>query len=295
MEVTKMEKPSYFAVIPASVRYDKRLKPIERLLFGEITCLTNKDGYCYASSSYFAELYETKRETISRYISNLAKCGYIKIEIDNGCQRKIFLDAGVTKVSHGVTELSQGVIKSSQGCDRTITVGCDQTITQNNTSINNLTNNSKEEVEEEKSQNHKIILDAWNELPIASITGIRGKRLDALRARLKEYSQDDILKAIDLIKKCPFLLGDNQRNWQITFDWFLKPNNFPKVLEGNYLPKDAEPVHHESLEDIGKRIKEETEKARAEGKSMTPDEMKQKVIEEMKRKGMKIVGNSTPA
>ena len=283
-----MEKPSYFAVIPASVRYDKRLKPIERLLFGEITCLTNKDGYCFASSSYFAELYDTQRETISRYISNLAKCGYILIEIENGYQRKIYLKEGVIKQSQGVTELSQG-------CNQTITPPCDQKITQNNTSINNLTNNSKEEVEEEKSKNYKIILNAWNELPIASITGIRGKRLDALRARMKEYSQDDILKAIDLIKKCPFLLGDNQRNWQITFDWFLKPNNFPKVLEGNYLPKDAEPVHHESLEEIGKRIKEETEKARAEGKSMTPDEMKQKVIEEMKRKGMKIVGNSTPA
>lgn len=51
----------------------------------------------------------------------------------------------------------------------------------------------------------------------------------------------------------------------------------------------------ESLEEIGKRIKEETEKARAEGKSMTPEEMKQKVLEEMKRKGMKIVGNSAPA
>lgn len=51
----------------------------------------------------------------------------------------------------------------------------------------------------------------------------------------------------------------------------------------------------ESLEEIGKRIKEETEKARAEGKSMTYEEMKKKVIEEMKRKGMKIVGNSTPA
>lgn len=51
----------------------------------------------------------------------------------------------------------------------------------------------------------------------------------------------------------------------------------------------------ESLEEIGKKIKEETEKARTEGKSMTPEEMKKKVIEEMKRKGMKIVGNSTPA
>ena len=51
----------------------------------------------------------------------------------------------------------------------------------------------------------------------------------------------------------------------------------------------------ESIEDIGKRIKEETDKARAEGKSMTPEEMKKKVIEEMKRKGMTIVGNSTIA
>lgn len=152
-----MEKPSYFAVIPASVRYDKRLKPIERLLFGEITCLTNKDGYCFASSSYFAELYDTQRETISRYISNLAKYGYIKIEIDNGCQRKIFLDGGVTKVSQGVTELSQGVIESSQGCDQTITGGCDQIVTHNNTSINNNFNKlEKEKInKKEKPQKHK--------------------------------------------------------------------------------------------------------------------------------------------
>lgn len=288
-----MEKPSYFAVIPASVRYDKRLKPIERLLFGEITCLTNKDGYCFASSSYFAELYGVTRVSISSYISNLAKCGYIDVEIENKCYRKIFLKQGLNEILQGVKENEQGVKEILQGCENSLTPTCKKTFTQNNTSINNLTNNSKEEVEEEKPQNHKPILDAWNELPIANITGIRGKRLDSLRARLKEYSQDDILKAIRLIKKCPFLLGDNQRNWQITFDWFLKPNNFPKVLEGNYLPKEAE--KQESLADISRRITEETEKARAEGQSMTPEEMKKKVIEEMKRKGMTIVGNSTPA
>ena len=245
-----MEKPSYFAVIPASVRYDKRLKPIERLLFGEITCLTNKDGYCFASSSYFAELYDTQRETISRYISNLAKYGYIKIEIDNGCQRKIFLDGGVTKVSQGVTELSQGVIESSQGCDQTITGGCDQTITQNNTSINNLINNKKEEVEEEKKpEKYQPILEAWNNLPVTNIRIISGKRLQMLKARIKQYSFDDVLKAIQTIHNSPFLLGDNKRKWQITFDWFVLPNNFPKVLEGNYLPKENEPAPAESIFD----------------------------------------------
>ena len=48
------ERPNYYAIIPADVRYDKRLKPIERLLYGEITCLSNKEGYCFASSNYFA-------------------------------------------------------------------------------------------------------------------------------------------------------------------------------------------------------------------------------------------------
>ena len=232
MEVTKMEKPSYFAVIPASVRYDKRLKPIERLLFGEITCLTNKDGYCFASSSYFAELYDTQRETISRYISNLAKCGYILIEIENGYQRKIYLKEGVIKQSQGVTE-------SSQGCNQTITPPCDQKITQNNTSVNNLNNNSKEEVEEEKTpKKYQSILEAWNNLPVTNIRIISGKRLQMLKSRIKQYSFDDVLKAIQTIHNSPFLLGDNKRKWQITFDWFILPNNFPKVLEGNYLPKE---------------------------------------------------------
>ena len=42
------DNPGYYAVIPANVRYDKRLKPNAKLLFGEITCLTNKKGFCWA-------------------------------------------------------------------------------------------------------------------------------------------------------------------------------------------------------------------------------------------------------
>ena len=72
---------SYYAVIPATVRYDKRLKASEKLLYGEVTALANKSGYCYAKNKYFAELYEVSNETISRWLSNLQKCGYIKIDI----------------------------------------------------------------------------------------------------------------------------------------------------------------------------------------------------------------------
>lgn len=88
--------------------------------------------------------------------------------------------------------------------------------------------------ESKKSVDCQPFIDAWNSLPVKSIITIRGKRLDMLRARIKDYSYDDVLNAISMIRHSPFLLGQNKRGWQVTFDWFIKPNNFLKVLEGNY-------------------------------------------------------------
>ena len=78
------------------------------------------------------------------------------------------------------------------------------------------------------------ILEAWNQLPLTNIRYIRGKRLAHLQARIKENSLDDIFTAIKNVSKSAFLLGQNPRGWMITFDWFVLPNNFTKVLEGNY-------------------------------------------------------------
>lgn len=75
------EKPNYYAVIPANVRYDTELKPNEKLLYGEITSLMNKEGYCYASNKYFAELYNVSVQSISYWISNLINKGYLQSEI----------------------------------------------------------------------------------------------------------------------------------------------------------------------------------------------------------------------
>ena len=55
-----------------------------------------------------------------------------------------------------------------------------------------------------------------------------------LNARAKEYGIDGIFAAIEKIKNSSFLHGENERGWAITLDWFILPNNFPKVLEGNY-------------------------------------------------------------
>ena len=86
-----MEKPSYFSILTADVRYDKRLSASEKVLYSEITALANKEGYCYATNGYFAKLYEVAESTISVQIRKLAECGYVTISIENGYKRKIYI------------------------------------------------------------------------------------------------------------------------------------------------------------------------------------------------------------
>lgn len=75
------DKPSYYSIIPADVRYDNELKDKAKLLYGEITSLSDKKGYCYASNKYFADLYNVSITTISLLIKNLVDKGYIEREI----------------------------------------------------------------------------------------------------------------------------------------------------------------------------------------------------------------------
>ena len=61
-------KKSYYAVVPANVRYDSNICANSKLLYGEITALCNEKGYCWASNQYFADLYDVSKISISRWI-----------------------------------------------------------------------------------------------------------------------------------------------------------------------------------------------------------------------------------
>ena len=90
--------PAYHAVIPADVRYDARLKASAKLLYGELTALCDRDGYCWASNRYFADLYGTSDRTVERLLQELEDCGYIRREVlrddkKNVVQRRIYAGA----------------------------------------------------------------------------------------------------------------------------------------------------------------------------------------------------------
>lgn len=114
----------------------------------------------------------------------------------------------------------------------------------NNVVIKSNTEIEKEkEIEIEKDNNiskdifiNKVVSE-WNSIGVSPIKLIRGTRQKMLNARIKEYSEEGVLQAINNIKHSDFLKGQNKNSWVITIDWFLKPNNFIKVYEDNYNSK----------------------------------------------------------
>lgn len=140
-----MEKPNYFGILPANVRYDKNLKPMEKILYTEISSLTNKDGYCYATNSYFSKLYEVHKNTVGTWINNLEKQGYIKTVLiykkgtKEIIERRIYINQKIdTPINENVDTYQQ---KDLEPINEKIDTPINENIEENNTSINNKINN----------------------------------------------------------------------------------------------------------------------------------------------------------
>lgn len=86
-ERSKIMKPNYYCVIPAHVRYNNNLTNLAKLLYGEISALSNALGYCYATNSYFARLYGVTTRTITSAIAQLEQVGAIHVRTVNNTRR----------------------------------------------------------------------------------------------------------------------------------------------------------------------------------------------------------------
>ena len=117
------QKPTYYAIISAEVRYDKNLSANAKLLYGEITCLTNENGFCFATNKYFADLYDKSKVTISKWISELVSSGYLSTSYTYKEGSKEIDKRYISILKGGIKENLKGGIKEN--------------FKDNNTSINN--------------------------------------------------------------------------------------------------------------------------------------------------------------
>jgi uncharacterized phage protein (TIGR02220 family) len=223
-------QPNYYAIIPASVRYDKNLKASEKLLYGEITALAQKDGYCYASNSYFAKLYDVSTNSVSSWISALVRFGYIK--------SVIVYKEGSKEILYRALRLLGSPIQEN--------------LEDNNTSNNNTSNNNTSiirnvasldlpshselplNIPKKKEENKKEESVNWEKL-IEQFNSVTGKKTKVISEKAKKqilgllragYSKEDFLKAIQNCHKDPYHVETNHK--YLTLEFISRPDKMER-------------------------------------------------------------------
>lgn len=115
--------PAYFAVITGPVLDDRVLADSAKLLYGRITSLSDREGYCWASNAYLSDLTGYGPRTISRLVAQLEERGHIETKMvpvskKGGRERRIFVGrraaAGIDKIGNPRQSCLDGVAKNGE-------------------------------------------------------------------------------------------------------------------------------------------------------------------------------------
>lgn len=215
-----MDKPSYWSVLTATVRYDKELKANEKLLFSEITSLTNKNGYCTARNEYFAECYDVHKDTISDWIANLKNKGYIIIEtVRRGkkvAERRIYLASSCRL--NDLQVIGENTYK----------------VVGENTLENNINNNNINIII------YSRVIDYLNQKTSKNFKSTTKKTQDLIKARLNEgFKEEDFIKVIDI--KTAEWKNDNR------MQQYLRPETLFGTKFESYLNQNNQPVNNTEI------------------------------------------------
>lgn len=166
-----MDKPGYFCILTSSVRYDKRINSFQKILFSEILTLTNKTGECWATNSYFAELYDVTETYISLSIKKLIIYGYLIVRYENN-NTKRFIEITDFDKQKGLTIVKEVLKNNIEDPSTIVKEGFnnsyieDLTIVKpyplkivktNNININKTRNNNNNEYEDSQNQKPEML------------------------------------------------------------------------------------------------------------------------------------------
>lgn len=240
------QQRSYYAIIPANVRYDKDLAPNAKLLYGEITALCNEKGYCWASNQYFADLYHSSISAVQKWVSSLVKKGYINLELvckegtKQILQRKLYITPGVNIYTTSHKNLYDPGVKNYTTPGVNICV-------DNHTSINNTFNNKKDVYTHKHKYGeyqHVLLTDKEH----THLVELYGSSLDEHIKILDEYIETS---------------GKNYKNHSLVLqkwvhdEWTKRNKNNPVKLDSKFYAQESNQSYAEvqaELERVRKEI-----------------------------------------
>lgn len=211
------EKPSYYSILTADIRYDKNLSANEKILYSEITALMGKNGVCWATNKYFAELYNVSKETVSRWIKNLNNLGHICVQVVRDVRTNEVIERTITLPTIEIIK-SIGIDENVNTPPlKIINTPPLKNVKENNTSNNNTSINNI----------YSEVLDYLNEKAETRYRNVESN-FKHIKARMNEgFKIEDFKVVID--KKCKEWKGTEFEKY-LTPETLFRPSNFEKYL-----------------------------------------------------------------
>lgn len=184
------DKPGYWAVLTADIRYDKNLKPSEKLLYAEITALQKMNGYCYASNAYFEKVFDASERSVKYWLKSLEEKGHISIKyIYKEGSKEIDKRIITTKVKDDV----QGnALPSAKNCTTRGAKNCTDISNPYSTDIINKKKEIVCSIEHTKENPMESLFEVfWSKYPK------KQKKKDARVAFLRNVSESNAKKVFD--------------------------------------------------------------------------------------------------
>lgn len=224
--------------IPEGIYMLDCLTPVSKLVYGRLLRYAGKNGVAYPKQSTIAEELAVSEKSIMRAVKQLFDTGLIEIIQGNRLNHQPNSYYFLEHECLGSSE--KDILSDSEETKSPFYY--------------------KEESQKEESQKKQEVevsfKDEWNTMAkengLSTIVKITGKRKSHLNARVKDYTSDGVLKAIEIVSRTPFLKGDNDRGWTIDFDWFVNETNMAKILEGKY--KTTKPKQQQTSFTTGSRF-----------------------------------------
>lgn len=211
----------YFLKVPISILHAKDLNNTEKILLMIISNLSKVNGVCFASNKTLAELHNSSNPTITRCVKSLEDKGYIRSELIRDKKTNLVKNRNIYMTEKGSPKMITRLSKNEMGLSKN---------DYYNKINHNKINPNKIDDDISKIKNHWNSISNLNKIEYFSPT-----RENSIENLITDYGLEKIEQAIDLIPKSDYLLGKTKtRTESVSFDWFIRPDNFIKVLEGAY-------------------------------------------------------------
>lgn len=249
MEEFKHIQDDDYVCLLASLRIKHGLKGSELIVASIIFRYSLKDGSkFYGSLRYLCEWTGLTKQAVITILQKLVREGVIEKEevFTDGIKRcyYTYIRCGketlplLNSVERGGKETLIGVVKKlERGGKETLPNNKDKSKEENKDRINLPTNvgmSQSDPVDYERLKDYFNEELARHNSVIPKLASVTDRRRQSIKARVREHGKTALMTVIVKAAASAFLNGRNGRAFVASFDWMIKPNNFVKVLEGNY-------------------------------------------------------------